>query len=76
MDSLNVCRIIHQDTGETRIPLSDIAREMVNGTTKEQIQEAFHVLVALEYLGDDGDYDYMNYDGNLKEILTEFKNNL
>jgi hypothetical protein len=49
---------------------------MVNGTTKEQIQEAFHVLVALEYLGDDGDYDYMNYDGNLKEILTEFKNNL
>ena len=77
--SLSICETIHQDTGQYRISLQEVAKEVGKGVTKEEIQEAFHLLVVLEIIGDDGDYDYMNYDQGiitLKNDLETMKDTL
>ena len=55
----------------------DVAEEMGNGITKKKIQDGFFVLVDLSIIGDDGDYDHMNYDsdGNneLIDLLQQIK---
>lgn len=74
--ALNICNNIHDRTGAIKVPLIDVAEEIGNGTTKKQIQDGFWILVEMEVIGDDGDYDHMNYDeGNneLSELLQEIK---
>ena len=72
--ALNICNNIHERTGAMKVPLIDVAEEIGNGTTKKQIQDGFWILVEMEIIGDDGDYDHMNYsEGNneLSELLQE-----
>ena len=74
--ALNICNNIHDRTGAMKVPLIDVANEIGNGTTKKQIQDGFWILVAMEIIGDDGDYDHMNYsdDNNeLSDLLQEIK---
>ena len=52
---------IHQDTGVSKIALSDIAKAIGPDVTKEQVQEAFHALVQSGHIEDDGDNEYMYY---------------
>ena len=68
--SLNMCNTIHQDTGENQIALSNIAKEIGTGVTKENIQESFHLLARIGVIADDGDYDFMNYDEE-SDVLRE-----
>lgn len=72
--ALNICNNIHERTGAMKVPLIDVAEEIGKGTTKKHIQDGFWILVEMEVIGDDGDYDHMNYDdGNneLSELLQE-----
>jgi hypothetical protein len=74
--ALNICNNIHERTGATKVPLSDVAEEMGNKITKKQIQEGFWILVSMEIIGDDGDEHHMNYsEGNneLSDLLQEIK---
>lgn len=74
--ALNICNNIHERTGAMKVPLVDVANEMGNGTTKKMIQDGFWILVAMEVIGDDHDYDHMNYDdenNELSELLQEIK---
>ena len=74
--ALNICNNIHERTGAMKVPLIDVANEIGNGVTKKDIQDGFWILVEMEVIGDDGDYDHMNYsdDNNeLSELLQEIK---
>ncbi len=74
--ALNICNNIHERTGAMKVPLIDVANEIGNGTTKKQIQDGFWILVEMEVIGDDGDYDHMNYsdDNNeLSDLLEQIK---
>ena len=74
--ALNICNNIHERTGAMKVPLIDVANEIGNGTTKKMIQDGFWILVEMEVIGDDGDYDHMNYsdeNNELSELLQEIK---
>lgn len=75
IEALNICNNIHERTGAMKVPLVDVAKEMGNGVTKKKIQDGFWILVEMEVIGDDGDYDHMNYDDNneLSDLLQEIK---
>ena len=77
INALEICNLIHERTGTLKVPLDDVAEEMGNGITKKKIQDGFFVLVDLSIIGDDGDYDHMNYDsdGNneLIDLLQQIK---
>ena len=76
IDALQICNNIHERTGAINVPLDDVANEM-NNITKKDIQDGFFVLCELSIIGDDGDYDHMNYDrdGNnkLRALLEQIK---
>ena len=75
--ALEICNNIHDRTGAIKVPLDDVAEEMGKDVTKATIQDGFWVLVDMGIIGDDGDYDHMNYDldGNneLLELLNKIK---
>ncbi|MHA2338821.1 MAG: hypothetical protein ACXACX_16045, partial [Candidatus Hodarchaeales archaeon] len=71
LEAVGICEIIHNRTGAIKIPLDDVANEMGKGMTKKSIQEGFWLLVELGILGDDGDYDHMNYNDEGNNELTE-----
>lgn len=71
LEALGICEIIHNRTGAIKVPLDDVANEMGKEMTKKKIQEGFWLLVDLGIIGDDGDYDHMNYDDEGNNELTE-----
>lgn len=75
IEALEICNAIHQRTGALKVPLDDVVEEMGNRVTKKQIQDGFWVLVSMGIIGDDGDVDHMNYDGNneLTELLKQIR---
>ena len=73
--ALELCNSKHEQDGRTKIPLDEIAEELY--VIKEDIQTAFHKLVAEGIISDDGDYDHMNYSTDnaaLIEMLLELLN--
>ena len=74
--ALEICNNIHDRTGAMKVPLIDVANEIGHGTTKKMIQDGFWILVTMEVIGDDGDYDHMNYsdeNNELSDLLQEIK---
>ena len=77
--SLNICHTIHQDTTQTRIALSEIAKEVGRGISKENIQESFQLLTRIGVLEEDGDTEYLTFTDDLddlKDQINEIKDNL
>ena len=69
--AMETCEAIHNRTGSTRIPLVDVASEISRGTKKKDIQMGLWLLVALGFLEDDGDEDFVNYDAGLNAVIGE-----
>jgi len=73
VQAMDICQVIHEQTGATKIPLIDVANEMSKGIKKKDIQDAFWLLVSLGILGDDGDEDHMNYNDGHNELTALLK---
>jgi ribosome biogenesis SPOUT family RNA methylase Rps3 len=67
-EALEECNKLHEATGQKKIPLDEVAQNLL--ANKEEIQNGFDLLVKMGIIGDDGDRDHMNYDEN--GTLMEF----
>ena len=70
--AFELCNSKHELEGRKKIPLTEIAEEL--HVKKEDIQAAFNHLVEEGIIGDDGDYDHMNYNEDLEELISYLKN--
>ena len=59
-EALEECNKLHEATGHKKIPLDEVAKNLI--IDKEEIQHGFDILVEMGVIGDDGDRDHMNYD--------------
>lgn len=59
-EALEECNHLHEATGQKKIPLDDVAKNLI--ANKEEIQHGFDILVEMGVIGDDGDREHMNYD--------------
>ena len=71
--ALNLSNELHDEQGINRIALKDLAQKLGNGITKEQIVASFFLLQEMEVIGDDGDYDYMNYDEEIESLKEQLE---
>jgi hypothetical protein len=70
-EALEECNTLYETTGKKKIPLDDVAKNLI--VNKEEIQHGFDILVEMGVIGDDGDRDHMNYDedGALMEFIEQ-----
>jgi hypothetical protein len=70
-EALEECNQLHEATGQKKIPLDDVAKNLI--ASKEEIQHGFDILVEMGVIGDDGDRDHMNYDedGTLMDFIEQ-----
>ena len=54
-EALDECNKLHELTGRDKIPLDEVAENLV--ITKEEIQDSFDFLVEEGVIGDDGDHE-------------------
>lgn len=76
--SLNICHTIYQDTAQNKISLSDIAKEVGKGISKQDVQESFQLLVRIGVLENDDDPEYLTFSDDLddlKDQISEIKEN-
>lgn len=68
-EALDECNKLHELTGRDKIPLDEVAENLV--ISKEEIQDGFDHLVELGIIGDDGDREHMNYSGELLDLIYQ-----
>ncbi len=68
-EALEECNKLHTSTGRDKIPLDEVAENL--GISKEEIQDSFDLLVELGEIADDGERDFMNYSGELLELVYQ-----
>ncbi len=70
-EALDECNKIHESTGEIKIPLDEVSKNL--GISKLEIQESFDYLVQEGVIGDDNDRENMNYNesGELSKLIYQ-----
>jgi hypothetical protein len=70
-EALEECNKLHEATGQKKIPLDEVAKNLI--VNKEEIQHGFDILVEMGIIGDDGDREHMNYDegGTLMDLIEQ-----